>query len=168
MNRPSIRQVTIKSIRALDCTGSGSLSNIYSAMDYVYQNQPSGQPAVVSMSLGGGEFQIAMFESSLIYNLVKNKNIVVAVAAGNNGVPSCWTAPAFAEDALTVGSIDPTNNQLSSFSDWGRCTDVAAPGEYVCSSIATSTTAYEELQGTSMATPMVSGAATLILQENPS
>lgn len=67
-------------------------------------------------------------------------------------VQACMSGPAFVQEAITVASIEPIYSTLSSFSDYGICTDIAAPGEGICSASYTGDQDYTTKDGTSMAT----------------
>ena len=100
------------------------------------------------MSLGGG------FSSSLntaVANAV-NKGVVMVVAAGNDNANACNYSPASEPLAITVGSTD-SNDAQSSYSNWGSCVDVFAPGRSITSSWSTGTADTHTISGTSMATP---------------
>src|SRR3989454_8252554 len=116
------------------------------------------------MSLGGGFFQplTAAVETSTAAGLV------YADAAGNSGAPdACNASPASAPDALTVGATD-INDNMASFSSFGPCVDIFAPGVNTTSDWNTGDQSTNTISGTSMATPHVAGAAELYLEANPS
>merc|ERR550532_1905336 len=91
-----------------------------------------------------------------------NSGVVVSVAAGNSNADACNFSPAYVPSAVTVGSTDSADKR-SSFSCYGTCVDIWAPGSSVLSASHTSDTGTATLSGTSMACPHVSGAAALIL-----
>merc|ERR1719203_1072157 len=85
----------------------------------------------------------------------------------NSNSDSCRFSPAFVPSAITVGSTTSTDAR-SSFSNYGSCTNIWAPGSAVVSAGHTSDTSSRSLSGTSMACPHVSGGAALVLDADPS
>jgi subtilisin family serine protease len=150
-----------RAVRVLDCNGSGSNSGVIAGVDWVRQNFIA--PAVANMSLGGG---ISSTLDTAVNNLA-NAGVPIAVAAGNSNVDACGTSPARAANAITVGSTT-TSDSRSSFSNFGTCLDLFAPGSGILSAWFSSNTATATLSGTSMASPHVAGVAALYKQANPS
>merc|ERR1719282_2099633 len=155
-------QAFVRSVKVLSDQGSGSWSWSYYGLDWLATNPT--RPAVASMSLGGSGTQQAMADA---VDAAVNAGVTVVVAGGNSNSDSCRFSPAFVPSAITVGSTTSLDAR-SSFSNYGSCTDIWAPGSSVVSASHTSDTGSRTLSGTSMACPHVSGAAALILSGNPS
>jgi len=155
------KSVNLRGVRVLDCNGSGSTSGVIAGVDFVRNNHSN--PAVANMSLGGG---ISSTLDTAVNNL-SNSGVAIAVAAGNSNANACNSSPARAANAITVGSTTTTDAR-SSFSNFGTCLDLFAPGSSILSSWFSSDTATATLSGTSMASPHVAGVAALYKQVNPS
>ncbi|MBC7291708.1 MAG: S8 family peptidase, partial [Actinotalea sp.] len=156
------KQATIVPVRVLDCQGNGSWSQVIAGLDWVVRHHQTGVPAVANLSLGGPA-------SSAVDTAVQNvidDGVTVVVAAGNSNVDACSTSPARVAGALTVGAT-ASNDARASFSNYGRCLDLFAPGQSITSAWWTSRTATSTISGTSMAAPHVAGVAAQVLQGSP-
>jgi len=149
-------------VKVLACNGSGATSGVIRGVDWVTANARGS--AVVNMSLGGGA-------SAALDDAVRRsvaRGITYAVAAGNDGRDACASSPARAgagsNGIITVAATDSAEREAS-FSNYGRCVDVWAPGVGVLSTRAGGGTT--TFSGTSMASPHVAGAAALLLSRQP-
>jgi subtilisin family serine protease len=159
--------VRLVAVRVLDCTGSGTVAGLIAGIDWVTADHRAGQPAVANLSLGSA---VSPTVDDAVSRSISD-GVTYAVAAGNGnslGVPqdACMTSPARVPDALTVGATDAADAPAS-FSNYGSCVDLFAPGVGITSDWYTSTTATNTISGTSMATPHVAGVAALYLQTHP-
>ncbi|XP_072046324.1 aqualysin-1-like [Amphiura filiformis] len=152
--------VRLYNARVFPCSGGSSTDTIIAAMDYV--RVYGSTPAVVSMSLGGGA---SYAEDQAVKNLY-NAGFVVSVAAGNDNANACNYSPARAPEAITVGATD-SRDVRSSFSNYGSCLDLFAPGSSITSAWYRSDSDSATISGTSMACPHVSGACAKLLEFAP-
>jgi hypothetical protein len=152
--------VRLHGVRVLDCNGAGTVAGVIDGVDWVTANHQS--PAVANMSLGGG---MSLTLDSAVNNSVA-AGVFYAVAAGNENTDACLGSPARATSAYTVGSTTITDAR-SSFSNFGPCVKIFAPGSAITSAWHTSDIATARISGTSMASPHAAGAAALILDESP-
>lgn len=153
--------VTLHAVRVLDCKGAGTTSGAISGVDWVTAHHRS--PAVANMSLGGGAS--AALDQAVQRSIAAG--VTYAIAAGNAAADACASSPARLPAAITVGASNYYDAQAS-FSNFGPCVDLYAPGQNVTSAWATGDAATQTMSGTSMATPHVTGAAALYLSVNPS
>ncbi|PPC03495.1 S8 family serine peptidase [Acinetobacter pittii] len=154
------KNVNLVPIRILGCDGSGASSNVIAGLDWILKN--GKKPAVVNMSLGG-EANASL--DSAVENLFNNGYVMV-VAAGNSNTDACSSSPARVSKAITVAATDSTDTRAS-YSNYGSCVDIFAPGSQINSSWIGSNTATKVLNGTSMATPHVVGVVAEMLQSTP-
>lgn len=146
------KNTRVFNVRVLGANGSGSTNGIMAGVSHV--NNRAGTK-VISLSLGGG-FSSA-FNNAI--DASHRAGVVNVVAAGNSNSNACNASPASAPLALTVGATDINDNRAS-FSSFGSCVDVFAPGVNVLST--TSNGGTGTLSGTSMSCPHVAGGIALI------
>jgi subtilisin family serine protease len=147
------------SVRVLGCDGKGSWAGIIAGFDWIAKN--AQQPAVMNASLGGS-YSPAVNDAA---NAVAAAGVLPVIAAGNSTVDACGISPASADQALTVGATDRTD-QETDFSNYGSCLSVFAPGKDIVSAkLGGGSVA---LDGTSMASPHAAGVALLYKAKNPS
>jgi subtilisin family serine protease len=154
--------VQLVGVRVLNCSGSGSTSGVIAGVDWVTSNHAAGAPAVANMSLGGS---ISTSLDSAVTRSI-NDGVSYAIAAGNSNRNACNYSPARVSAAITVGATTSSDTRAS-YSNYGSCLDIFAPGSSITSAWYTSNTATNTISGTSMATPHVAGVAALYLQGNP-
>ncbi|EMC7870927.1 S8 family peptidase [Acinetobacter baumannii] len=154
------KNVNLVPIRILGCDGSGASSNVIAGLDWILKN--GKKPAVVNMSLGGATSSSL---DSAVENLYNNGYVMV-VAAGNSNTDACTSSPARVSKAITVAATDNTDTRAS-YSNYGSCVDIIAPGSQINSSWIGNNTATKILNGTSMATPHVAGVVAEMLQSTP-
>ncbi len=173
-------EATIVSVRVLNCQGEVKLVHtdpktvkwsVVAGLDWVATH--AHKPAVVNLSIGGSP------DPSLdaAVQRVISAGVAVVVAAGNANIDACNNSPARVPQAVTVGAIDPTTDRRATFSNWGRCIDIFAPGVNIRSAwykprVNPDGTVDKDVQnvaaGTSFAAPHVAGVFALYLETHPS
>ncbi|KAK3808645.1 MAG: peptidase S8/S53 domain-containing protein, partial [Benniella sp.] len=147
------KNARIVSLKTLDDSGAGRLSNVLAASEWVVRrhvsqaehNEPTNAAAIQEAMRLGVHFSIA---------------------AGNDGRNACQFSPASTPGATTVGATDH-DDAVASYSNWGPCVAVYAPGSDIVSAWRGSKTASHVQSGTSMAWPHVAGLMALLLSESP-
>lgn len=155
------KKAAIIPVRVLECNGSGWSSDVMLGIDWAISHHLAGQPAVMNLSVGG--FTNSSFDETV--QRAVNDGITVVAAAGNSGVDACGASPARVPSAITVAATNINDEQVS-WSNYGSCVDVQAPGFGIRSAWINAPTGYNTLDGTSMAVPHVSGAAAILLSRD--
>lgn len=162
------KQVDLVAVGVMNLLGSGTTSDIIKGLEYVVNDHKANsngkkknfKGSVVNMSIGGGILEAL----DLAVNAGTKAGLHIAVAAGNDNQDACEYSPARATGPITVGA---TNNKDSkaSFSNFGRCVDLFAPGEDILSTFTWSKTV--SMSGTSMASPHIAGLLSYYLSLQP-
>lgn len=154
------KEATVYSVKVMNCGGTGSNSAILAGIDWVAAHHHGS--AVANFSISGPK-------SNVLDDAVKKlsaEGVTVVVAAGNFSDDACNYSPARVSDVITVGATDQTDLRWS-FSNYGSCVSVFAPGHMITSVGIKNNEATVVMSGTSMAAPHVSGAAALYLEHHP-
>jgi subtilisin family serine protease len=163
------KQAHLVAVRVLDCGGSGSFAGIIAGMDWIAQN--GTLPAVANMSIGSLVPQRSPTVDAATRNLIAS-GVTVVMAAGNGvpnggvGIDACNNSPGGLPEGITVGASD-RNDQKTTWSNWGDCVTLFAPGSGIMAASHASATGGKSSSGTSMASPHVAGVAALYLEQAP-
>ncbi|KAF9351802.1 hypothetical protein BGX34_000365 [Mortierella sp. NVP85] len=160
------KKVNLIAVKSLNREGTSTLSQILAALDWVIKqsSQSTNHRTVVNLSLGAGYSKVL---NSAVDTLVQSGLFIVTAAGNGNehniGQNACEYSPASTPTAFTVGSTN-INDQMSSFSNYGQCVNIYAPGERVRSTWIgpTNREIYTD-SGTSFSAPNVAGIAALIM-----
>jgi subtilisin family serine protease len=147
-------------VRVMGCTGSSLGSSVLAGLDWVAAH--GSRPGVVNLSLGGA----ASATLDAAAQRLVTAGLSVVTAAGNSNADACNQSPGRAAGVVNVAASD-TADAKASFSNWGRCVTLWAPGTAIVSASRSSTTALAAMNGTSMAAPHAAGALALLLQAGP-
>lgn len=164
----------IISCKILDKNGNGRMVNIFQAIDWILENYKKYNIRIVNISVGSISSSNSKKESLIQYvDNLWDQGLTVVAAAGNMGPkPGSITVPGSSRKVITVGSSDllDTKTGISGVGPTSDCIckpDIVAPGASVISCAAGPKNSYTQKSGTSMSTPIVSGAIALLLEKNP-
>jgi subtilisin family serine protease len=156
--------VRLIGVRVLDCDGEGYTSDVIKGIDWVTAH--AVKPAVANMSLGGD--RDPLLERAVTRSIASG--VTYVVAAGNEHRNACLSSPARVPTAITVAATNASDTRAS-FSNWGSCVDIFAPGVGIVSAYpgdyAGDNSMYATMDGTSMASPHVAGAVAMLLAAAP-
>jgi subtilisin family serine protease len=150
------KQAQIRSVKVLDCTGTGTLSSLLAGVDWVAQHHEGPSVAVMSWSYGPSDALTAA-----VANLVAS-GVFVASSAGNTGGEDCGVAPRAAAGVLVTAN-STIDDRRAPTSSTGTCVGIYAPGTGIVAPVPGGGTA--SYSGTSMAAPFVAGVAALYKQQ---
>lgn len=154
----------VRAARVLGCDGTGTLSAVIAAINDI-TNRKITTPSLMmvgNLSLGGEN-------STLLDEAIDNsvaRGVTWTISAGNNNTNACNASPASALSALTVAATNNTDTR-SSFSNFGTCVDIFAPGEGIYAATGSGTSNFATRSGTSAAAAFVAGASAIYLQTHP-
>ncbi|KAF9918573.1 hypothetical protein BX616_007729 [Lobosporangium transversale] len=159
------KKARVVSLKALDNAGSGRLSNVLSAIEWVVKqhlSQGASARSVINLSLGAEYNEL----TNIAIQEAMKLGIHFSIAAGNDSKDACQFSPASTPGAVTVGATDQ-DDTVAHFSNWGPCVAIYAPGTNILSAWTGSNSANHVQSGTSMASPHVAGLMALLLSESP-
>lgn len=153
-------------VKVLDCQGNGDVFTIGAGVQAVIEHAAgrTGRRAVASMSLGGD----ASSSLDAAVAQLTQAGIVTVVAAGNEYSDACQFSPSRLGQNSAVITVGASSQQDArpSFSNYGQCVNIGAPGVQITAAYFTSDSATGTLSGTSMATPHTAGVCALILAQD--
>lgn len=152
------RKANLVSVRVLGCDGTGTFEQLIAGIDWVAKN--AKKPAIANLSLGGDRND-ALDKAA---TALSDSGVLPVVAGGNSAKDACFISPAAAPRVLTVGASNKWDEETS-FSNYGACLSLYAPGEGITSAKLGGGSA--TLDGSSFSAPHVTGTAALYLAAHP-
>jgi cerevisin len=163
------KKAEVYAVKVLKTNGQGTMSDVVKGVEWAaehHTNKKKGKNfkgSTANMSLGGGKSPAL----DRAVNGAVEAGIHFAVAAGNDNADACNYSPASAELAVTVGA-SAFDDTRAYFSNYGKCTDIFAPGLSILSTWIGSKYAVNTISGTSMASPHICGLLAYYLSLQPS
>ena len=169
------KKANIYAVKVLRSSGSGTMSDVIKGVEWAVESHTKKVKAakdgkakgfkgsVANMSLGGGKSRTL----EIAVDAGVEAGVHFAVAAGNDNADACGYSPAASEKAVTVGASTLTDERAY-FSNYGKCTDIFAPGLNILSTWTGSKHAVNTISGTSMASPHIAGLLAYFVSLQPS
>ena len=157
------KNATVIPVRALDSCGNGTRSMILEGLAWILADHDDGEKAALNLSVG---FPGQVTEVDTAITALMNEGVLVSAAAGNSSTSSCSSTPASTPGTISTGAMTIADAE-SSYSNYGLCVDIFAPGSLVRSAypyLNGTLNTYASVSGTSMASPFVTGAMARYLQ----
>ncbi|MDD5717175.1 MAG: S8 family peptidase [Sulfuricurvum sp.] len=154
---------SVMALKILDADGYGETAAEVEAIRYAVDNGAR----IINMSLGGGCGDEASPAEYAALSYARDHNVLVVVAAGNDGCNNdglpTYPAGHPLDNLLVVGAVNKSGS-TAWFSNYGSYSvHLSAPGEDILSTVPVAKGSYDLMSGTSMATPIVSGSAVVVL-----
>jgi cerevisin len=168
------KKANVYAVKVLRSNGSGTMADVVAGVEWAAKShleqvkaakdgkRKGFKGSVANMSLGGGKTR-ALDDT---VNAAVSVGVHFAVAAGNDNADACNYSPAAAEKAITVGA-SAIDDSRAYFSNYGKCTDIFAPGLSILSTWIGSKYATNTISGTSMASPHIAGLLAYYLSLQP-
>lgn len=157
------KAVGLVAVKVLECDGTGDSDTVLQGLEWIATDHDAGEPAVVNMSIVANGIDPAV--DAIIASLTA-EGVVFVAAAGNGNFFACDFTPGRVGSAITVGATAIDDNRAS-FSNYGNCIDLFAPGQDITTDFISSDTSTALVSGTSFAAPHVAGVAAMMLSTTP-
>ncbi|PVV03229.1 hypothetical protein BB560_002304 [Smittium megazygosporum] len=157
----------IVSVKVLNAQNTGKLGHFLSALEWVVEDKKANyadNPVIINFSINI-ETESNALKSAFQY--ANDNGILSVVSAGNDGKDACSYPPSGYPSVITVASHTANNTFDSSFSNYGKCVDILAPGEFITSSVAGTSNKIQLISGTSLAAGIVTGVVSSVLSRYP-
>ncbi|ELT91444.1 hypothetical protein CAPTEDRAFT_220467 [Capitella teleta] len=152
------KKANIISVKVLDYEGMGSVSGVIQGIQWAVDREASKDSA----SRGRAVLNLSLGTSGVVHSLdtaiqaAISAGVNVVIAAGNDAADACSVSPGRVAAAISVGATTLADS-VASFSNFGPCVNILAPGQDIISAYKGSTQMTQTLSGTSQAAPLVAG-----------
>lgn len=149
------KNTNLIAVKVMNRFGSGMTTDIVAGIEWVQQQHEASthKKSVMNISLGSSGTSPTM--EAAVQSAI-DAGVHAAIAAGNSNADACFYSPARVEDAITTAA-STIGDELASFTNYGTCVDVIAPGSDILSTYIGGNDATASLSGTSMAAPHIAG-----------